>query len=155
MKAKNSNKRCKCEGNNKKCNCMNMSCSTCEPCNLIIIKEFDAFMNKRWKKSGDGKELTHTGMGGVRGAWTIPKEDYSEFIKLYKKWSRKNVDAYVERSPYIAPYYFDIDFHTTKSNRYYDEEFIKERIVANIEKVNENKDKKDNKNKDIQQYYHS
>ncbi len=128
MKAKNSNKRCKCEGNNKKCNCMNMSCSACESCNIIIIKEFDAFMNKHWKKSGDGKEITHTGMGGVRGCWTIPKEDYSEFIKLYKKWSRKNVDAYVERSPYIAPYYFDVDFHTAKSNRYYDEEFIKETI---------------------------
>ncbi len=126
--AKHKGNKCKCEGDNKKCSCMNIECEQCESCNAITIKEFDSFLSKRWKRTGDGKELTHTSMGNVRGAWAVAKEDYSEFLRLYKRWSRKNVEAYVERSPAIAPYYFDIDFHTTKSNRYYDEEFIKETI---------------------------
>ena len=36
--------------------------------------------------------------------------------------------ALVERSPIIAPYYMDIDFHTHKKDRMYDTEFIIETI---------------------------
>jgi len=93
-------------------------------------------MDKHYKRTGDGKELTHTSMGKVRGAWSIPKDDYNTFLKLYKRFGKKNVGAYVERSPNIAPFYFDIDFHTQRSNRYYDDEFVKETIsrINNIVK---------------------
>jgi P4 family phage/plasmid primase-like protien len=134
MKSSGKCKKCLCSGNSYSCMCYNINCLKCKTCNANIIKEFESFLNKRYKKTGDNKELTHTCMDeNVKGAWSIPKEDYSEFIKLYSKFSRKNVSAYVERSPEIAPYYFDIDFHTKKSNRYYDENFIKE----TIERIND------------------
>lgn len=122
------NNSCNCKGDNNKCKCINIDCDKCKSCNILIIKEYDTFLSKHYKRSGDEKEITHTCMGNVKGCWSIPKENYNEFIKLYTRFSRKNVEAYVERSPYIAPYYFDIDFHTEKPNRYYDEEFIKETI---------------------------
>ena len=124
----NNNKKCICDGNNKNCICMYENCNKCKSCNMLIINEFDAFMNSRRKYTDDGKILTHTSMGSVRGAWCIPVEDYSQFMKLYINFSRKNISSYVERSPWNAPFYFDIDFHTKKKNRYYDNEFIKETI---------------------------
>jgi P4 family phage/plasmid primase-like protien len=85
-------------------------------------------MNKRYKRKDDGKELTHTSMGNVKGAWSISKEDYPEFIRLYKQFSKKNIGAFVERSPKIAPFYFDVDFHTEKQVRYYKDNFIRTTI---------------------------
>lgn len=129
MKNQKKLNKCNCKGENINCKCMIQECDNCEKCCDLIVKEFDSFMSKRYKRSNDGKEMTHTCMDtNVKGAWSISKEDYSTFIKLYTKFSRKITSAYVERSPYIAPYYFDIDFHTKKPNRYYDEEFVKETI---------------------------
>lgn len=121
--------KCDCKGNNINCKCNIQDCNKCEICTNLIVNEFESFMNKRYKCTGDGKEMTHTCMDtNKKGAWSISKEDYPTFLKLYAKFSKKRISAYVERSPYIAPYYFDIDFHTKKQNRYYDEEFIKETI---------------------------
>lgn len=129
MKNQKKHNKCYCKGENINCKCMIQECNNCEKCCDLIVKQFDNFMSKRYKRSNDGKEMTHTCMdSNVKGAWSISKEDYPEFIKLYTKFSRKITSAYVERSPYIAPYYFDIDFHTNKQNRYYDEEFVKETI---------------------------
>jgi P4 family phage/plasmid primase-like protien len=129
MKNQKKLNKCYCKTENINCKCMIQECDNCEKCCELVVKEFDSFMSKRYKRSGDGKEMTHTCMdSNVKGAWCISKEDYPTFIKLYTKFSRKITSAYVERSPYIAPYYFDIDFHTNKQNRYYDEEFVKETI---------------------------
>jgi len=122
-------KNCVCKGNNINCKCMIQECNKCEKCTDLIINEFESFMSRRYKRTNDGKEMTHTNMDvNTKGAWSVSREDYDTFLKLYTKFSRKVTTAYVERSPYIAPYYFDVDFHTNKPNRYYDEEFIKESI---------------------------
>ena len=118
QEVRKNNKKCLCDSNNKNCECINEKCNKCKSCTTLIINEFDAFMNSRRKHSEDGKEITHTSMGTLRGAWSIPKEDYAQFMKLYKRFGRKNISAYVERSPWIAPFYFDVDFHTKKKNRY-------------------------------------
>ena len=117
--------KCLCVGNNRNCKCMYKECNKCRSCTILIQNEFDAFINARYKKSEDGKELTHTSMGLAKGAWSISKEDYPTFQKLYKRFSRKHISALVERSPRIAPFYFDVDFHIKKNNRYYDDQFIK------------------------------
>ena len=131
MQVRNS-KKCICKGNNKNCDCITENCITCKSCNNIIINEFEAFMNSHRRK--DGGEFTHTSMGRVSGSWNITQDDYQLFMKLYKRFGRKNISAYVERSPWIAPFYFDVDFHIKKQNRYYDDEFIKE-IISRLNKI--------------------
>ena len=128
--------KCKCDGDNKSCRCNNTYCKTCVSCNNLIKSEFKTFMNNHYK-NGEG-EPTHTSIGGngcKGGSWIIPKDDYNTFTKLYKKMIRKNLFmdadtkyALVERSPLIAPYYMDIDFHTHKKDRMYDSDFIIETI---------------------------
>ena len=127
------NKKCICDSNNRNCECILEKCSKCKSCNTLIINEFDAFMNSHRYRRGEN-ELTHTSMGSVTGSWSISKEDYPQFMKLYKRFGRKNISSYVERSPWIAPFYFDIDFHTKKKNRYYDDEFIEE-IIKRLNRI--------------------
>ena len=125
--------KCICSGNCRYCGCMLEKCNKCKSCNNIIINEFDAFMNShRYRK--DENELTHTSMGNVTGSWSISKKDYPQFMKLYKQFGRKNISGYVERSPWYAPFYFDVDFHTKNKNRYYDDEFIKE-IIKRLNRI--------------------
>jgi phage/plasmid-associated DNA primase len=126
------NKKCICVGNNKNCDCIIEKCSTCKSCNNIIVTEFEAFMNSHRRK--DNGDFTHTSMGKVSGSWNITPVDYPQFMKLYKRFSRKNISSYVERSPWIAPFYFDVDFHIKKQNRYYDDEFIEE-IISRLNRI--------------------
>jgi len=127
------NKKCICDSNNRNCECIIEKCNKCKSCNTLIINEFEAFMNSHRYRKGEN-ELTHTSMGNVTGSWSISKEDYPQFMKLYKRFGRKNISSYVERSPWIAPFYFDIDFHTKKKNRYYDDEFIEE-IIKRLNRI--------------------
>lgn len=127
---------CECNGKNKSCRCINRYCKSCISCNEIIKSEFKIFMDNHYKNSDD--KPTHTSIGGngcKGGSWIIPKEDYDVFVRIYKKMIRKNLFmepdmryALVERSPLIAPYYMDIDFHTNKKERIYDSDFIIETI---------------------------
>jgi len=134
------NIKCICKGNNDNCVCNNRECTKCEKCEMLIQNQFDSFMRKYYRKKGEEKEITHTSMGQIKGSWNISSEVYPEFLRLYKRFSRKRISAYVERSPYIAPFYFDVDFHTEKQVRYYKQTFVKKTIKKIIKIIEQNFD---------------
>lgn len=118
----------------EKCICIkNKSCSCyecdCDKCIELTANEYEIFMNTYKIYKGESvNEITHTDMGYNPGRWSIPKDQYPEFIRLYKKMIQKTTLAMVERSPLIAPFYFDADFHIESSDRCYTKKHIKETI---------------------------
>lgn len=142
MQEKLKSNNCNCDGNNKSCECVVKSCRTCISCNILIKNNFKKFMNNHKRNKDDDAQPTHTSIGGngcFGGSWVISKKDYPEFSRHYKLMAKKKLFndndtryAMVERSPLIAPYYLDIDFHSDSADRIYDDDFI----IETIKRVN-------------------
>lgn len=135
-------KKCLCL-KNKTCECQDEYCG-CDSCLEVTANQYDNFMNKYKVYKDDTREITHTDMGYNKGRWSIPKESYAEFIRLYKKLIKKSPLSMVERSPVIAPFFFDADFHIEEEERLYKKSHIKEtikrinNIVTKYYDINEN-----------------
>lgn len=119
-------KKCLCIKHNT-CVCEDQDC-TCDACVSINAEAYDEFIKKYKVYKGDEREITHTSMGDLRGTWSIPKDVYAEFIRLYKRIVKKATLSMVERSPVIAPFFFDADFHIENDERCYTNKHIEETI---------------------------
>src|SRR5271154_7309225 len=76
-----------------------------------VIDDYLPFLNKHKLQKGnpEKKEITLTGFGGsCWGSYHIKDEEYSEFLRVYKKTT--NSRNIVERQKEVGPLLIDIDF---------------------------------------------
>ena len=82
---------------------------------IDLIDIYEDFMENHKIRSGDDKELTHSGITG--GKWSILSDDYNIFLKLYKEINQRNLEynfTLVERNKKVSPIICDIDLRTDK-----------------------------------------
>ena len=109
------------------------------------VLKFINFMKKHFcKKDSDGKpteEISHTLMGILhpeyaryRGSFHISKEDYGNFIELYKNAYMKMEMHLVERPQDVGPMVIDVDFNLP--NRYKERQYGDDHIETIIKQYN-------------------
>ena len=82
--------------------------------------------SSRINKDDNNTEITHTLMGSPYGKYHISEENYSTFIKLYKKVYKHEQQYVVERPNKTSFLFIDIDWHHKKGivNRQYTKKHI-------------------------------